>query len=163
MFKAEREMQNKFVSLLKKRKTCGLIFEEVGNRNYFFRTDVVEYKGRNNIIGYELKLKDFHKLIEQCLKTMRLYNKTYMVIPENKLDSLLLAVKHYKNKNIDKIGIITLNNEKHKIIRQACDTRDYSDSYTCTLVSDLIIRGYHKDGMNSCKSYKWRNIKAKAG
>lgn len=44
MFVSEREMQDTFVSLLKKRKTCGLIFEEVGNRNFFFRTDVVEYK-----------------------------------------------------------------------------------------------------------------------
>ncbi len=154
MFKSEREMQDLFVSLLKKRKTCGLIFEEVGNRNFFFRTDIIEYKSRTNIIAYELKLKDFHKLIEQCLKTIRLYNKTYMVIPENKLDSLLSAVEHYENKNINKIGIITLNNEKYKIIKQASDTRDYTDSYTCTLVSDLIIRGYHKDGINSCKSYK---------
>ena len=154
MFKSEREMQDIFVSLLKKRKTCGLIFEEVGNRNFFFRTDVVEYKDRNNIVGYELKLKDFNKLIEQCLKTMRLYNKTYMVIPENKLDSLLLAIEHYKNKNINKVGIITLNNEKRQIVKQASDTRDYSDGYVCTLVSDLIIRGYHKDGINCCKSYK---------
>lgn len=35
MFTSEREMQDIFVELLKKRKTCGLIFEEVGNRNFF--------------------------------------------------------------------------------------------------------------------------------
>lgn len=36
MFSSEREMQDLFVTLLKKKKTCGLIFEEVGNRNFFF-------------------------------------------------------------------------------------------------------------------------------
>lgn len=39
MFTSEREMQNIFVNFLRKRKTCGMIFEEVGNRNFFFRTD----------------------------------------------------------------------------------------------------------------------------
>ncbi len=87
MFNSEREMQDLFVSLLKKKKTCGLIFEEVGNRNFFFRTDVVQYKNRNEIVGYELKLKDFNKLIEQSIYTLDFYDKSYVVIPENSKDS----------------------------------------------------------------------------
>lgn len=82
MFNSEREMQDTFVSLLKQRKTCGLIFEEVGNRNFFFRTDIVEYKDRTNIIGYELKLDDFRKVVEQSIKTLELFDKSYIVIPD---------------------------------------------------------------------------------
>ena len=155
MFESEREMQNTFLSLLKKRKTCGLLFEEVGNRNHFFRTDIVEYKHKNNIIEYELKLKDFKKLIEQILKTMKLYDKNYMVIPENKLDIFLKNIQLCKDKNIEKIGIAVLNKNKYKIIKQPnSNTRDYSDVYLVCMIPDLIIRGYHKDGINKCKNYK---------
>lgn len=80
IFKTEREMQDTFVKLLKKRKTCGLIFEELGNRNHFFRTDVVEYKSKKEIVGYELKLKDFNKLIEQLIYTLSVYDKSYAFI-----------------------------------------------------------------------------------
>lgn len=155
MFNSEREMQDTFVSLLKQRKTCGLIFEEVGNRNFFFRTDVVEYKDRLNIIGYELKLKDFHNLIEQTLYTINLYDKNYMVIPEDKLESLLKATKFCKDNRIKKVGIITVSKNGYKIVKQAIkdNTRDYNDKYNSTLVQDLIIRGYYKDGCNRMKKY----------
>lgn len=156
MFNSEREMQDLFVSLLKKKKTGGLIFEEVGNRNFFFRTDVVEYKNRNEIVGYELKLKDFNKLIEQSLYTLDFYDKSYVVIPENSKDSFIEVFNKYKHYNKDSIGIILINREKYKIVKPAGreSTRKYKDKWYCTLVPDLIIRGYHKDGINRCKSYK---------
>lgn len=156
MFNSEREMQDLFVSLLKKKKTCGLIFEEVGNRNFFFRTDVVEYKNRNEIVGYELKLKDFNKLIEQSLYTLDFYDKSYVVIPENSKDSFMEVFNKYKHYNKDSIGIILINSDKYKIVKPAGreSTRKYKDKWYCTLVPDLIIRGYHKDGINRCKSYK---------
>ncbi|WP_294660345.1 hypothetical protein [uncultured Fusobacterium sp.] len=158
MFNSEREMQDIFVSLLKERKTCGLIFEEVGNRNFFFRTDVVEYKDRNNIIGYELKLDDFKKVIEQSIKTLELFDKSYIVIPDTSkcYEKLMLILNNHKEKEkIKNIGIIILNKEKYKVIKSANNsTRNYNNKYTSTLVQDLIIRGYHKAGENNCKNYK---------
>ena len=156
MFKSEREMQDIFVNLLKKRKTCGLIFEEVGNRNFFFRTDVVEYKNKNNIIGYELKLKDFKKLIEQAIFTLSIYDKTYVVIPEEMKCNFVRVYNNFESEKKNKIGVILLSKESYKILRapQKESTRNYQDKFNVTLVQDLIIRGYHKDGNNKCKSYR---------
>lgn len=157
MFNSEREMQDLFVSLLKQRKTCGKIFEEVGNRNFFFRTDVVEYKNRREIIGYELKLKDFNKLIEQSIYNLSLYDKSYIVIPKDKLESLKKIMKKYpEQEKINKIGIIVVNEKGYKIVKAPCkeSTRDYKDSWKVTLIPDLIIRGYHKNGKNQMKSYR---------
>lgn len=157
MFKTEREMQDLFVALLKQRKTCGLIFEEVGNRNFFFRTDVVEYKNRREIIGYELKLKDFNKLIEQSIYNLSLYDKSYMVIPKDKLESLKKIIEKYpEQEKINKIGIIVLDNKVYKTVKAPCkeSTRDYKDSWKVGLIQDLIIRGYHKSGENKMKSYR---------
>ena len=156
MFSSEREMQDLFVTLLKKKKTCGLIFEEVGNRNFFFRTDIVEYKNRNEIIGYELKLKDFNKLIEQSLFTLNLFDKSYMVIPLEMKNQFLKILNEYPNKNKDKIGIIVVSDEKYRVIKapEKTSTRNYKEKWYCTLIPDLIIRRYHKDGVNRCKSYK---------
>lgn len=156
MFTSEREMQNIFVNFLKKRKTCGLIFEEVGNRNFFFRTDVVEYKSKTEIIGYELKLKDFKKLIEQSLYTLSIYDKSYVVVPSNMKEQFLKILDNYSNKEKNKIGIILLDKEKYRIIKSPNkkSTRDYNDKWKVTLIQDLIIRGYYKSGTNECKSYK---------
>lgn len=156
MFTSEREMQDIFVELLKKRKTCGLIFEEVGNRNFFFRTDIVEYKSKTEIIGYELKLKDFKKLIEQSLYTLSIYDKSYVVVPSNMKEQFLKILDNYSNKDKNKIGIILLNKDKYKIIKSPNkeSTRDYKDKWKVTLIQDLIIRGYYKLGINKCKSYK---------
>lgn len=156
MFNSEREMQNLFVSFLKKKKTCGLIFEEVGNRNFFFRTDVVEYKNRNEIIGYELKLKDFNTLINQSLYSLYFYDKSYVVIPENLKNKFIEVFNKLKHRDKDKIGIIIMNKNKYRIVKSANkeSNRRYEEKLYCTLISDLIIRGYHKEGMNKCKSYK---------
>lgn len=157
MFKTEREMQDIFVNMLKQRKTCGLIFEEVGNRNFFFRTDVVEYKDRREIIGYELKLKDFNKLIKQSIYNLSLYDKSYMVIPKDRLENLKKIIEKYpEQEKINKIGIIVLDNKVYKTVKAPCkeSTRDYKDSWKVTLIPDLIIRGYHKAGKNQMKSYR---------
>ena len=157
MFNSEREMQNLFVALLKQRKTCGLIFEEVGNRNFFFRTDIVEYKDRRQIIGYELKLKDFNKLIKQSIYNLSLYDKSYIVIPKDKIESLKKIIEKYpEQEKINKIGIIVIDEKGYKTIKAPCkeSTRDYKDSWKVTLIPDLIIRGYHKLGENKLKSYK---------
>lgn len=157
MFNSEREMQNLFVALLKQRKTCGEIFEEVGNRNFFFRTDVVEYKNRREIIGYELKLKDFNKLIKQSIYNLSLYDKSYIVIPKDKLENLKKIIAKYpEQEKINKIGIIVVNEKGYKIVKAPCkeSTRDYKDKWKVGLIQDLIIRGYHKAGENKMKSYK---------
>ena len=156
MFTSEREMQNIFVNFLKKRKTCGMIFEEVGNRNFFFRTDVVEYKNKTEIIAYELKLKDFNKLIEQLIYTISIYDKNYAVIPENMKDKFLKTLEKYTDINKNKIGIILMGKEKYKIFKfpHKESTRNYQDRWNVTLIPDLIIRGYYKKGINSYKFYK---------
>ena len=156
MFTSEREMQNIFVNFLRKRKTCGMIFEEVGNRNFFFRTDVVEYKNKTEIIAYELKLKDFNKLIEQLIYTISIYDKNYAVIPENMKDKFLKTLEKYPNINKNKIGIILMGKEKYKIFKSPHkeSTRNYQDRWNVTLIPDLIIRGYYKKGINSYKFYK---------
>lgn len=156
MFETEREMQDLFVSLLKQRKTCGKIFEEVGNRNFFFRTDVVEYKDRRQIIGYELKLKDFNKLIKQSVYNLSLYDKSYIVIPRDKLESLKKIIEKYQDQRVNKIGIIVIDGKGYKTVKAPCkeSTRDYKDSWKVTLIPDLIIRGYHKNGKNQMKSYR---------
>lgn len=156
MFNSEREMQNIFISLLKKRKTCGNIFEEVGNRNYFFRTDIVEYKSKTEIIAYELKLRDFKKLIKQLIFTMSIYDKNYAVIPENMKDNFFKIFNTFPDERKEKIGIIIINREKYKIIKfpQKDSTRNYQDKWNVILIPDLIIRGYYKKGINGCKSYK---------
>lgn len=157
MFKSEREMQDLFVRLLKQRKTCGLIFEEVGNRNFFFRTDVVEYKDRRQIIGYELKLKDFNKLIKQSVYNLPLYDKSYIVIPKDGLESLKKVVDKYPDQaRVKKLGIIVIDKKGYKTVKAPCkeSTRDYKDSWKVGLIQDLIIRGYHKDGENQMKSYR---------
>lgn len=157
MFNSEREMQDLFVNLLLQRKTCGEIFEEVGNRNFFFRTDVVEYKNRREIIGYELKLKDFNKLVKQSIYNLSLYDKNYIVIPKDKLENLKKIIAKYpEQEKINKIGIIVVNEKGYKTIKAPCEesTRDYKDSWKVTLIPDLIIRGYHKSGKNKLKSYR---------
>lgn len=156
MFTSEREMQDTFVKLLKKRKTCGIIFEEVGNRNFFFRTDVVEYKNKTEIIAYELKLKDFTKLIEQLIYTLSVYDKNYAVIPENMKDKFLKVLEKYPDINKNRIGIILMGKEKYKIFKSPHkeSTRNYQDRWNVTLIPDLIIRGYYKKGINSYKFYK---------
>lgn len=156
MFTSEREMQNIFVNFLRKRKTCGMIFEEVGNRNFFFRTDVVEYKNKTEIIAYELKLKDFNKLIEQLIYTISIYDKNYAVIPENMKDKFLKTLEKYPDINKNKIGIILMGKEKYKIFKSPHkeSTRNYQDRWNVTLIPDLIIRGYYKKGINSYKFYK---------
>lgn len=156
MFTSEREMQNIFVNFLRKRKTCGIIFEEVGNRNFFFRTDVVEYKNKTEIIAYELKLKDFNKLIEQLIYTISIYDKNYAVIPENMKDKFLKTLEKYPDINKNKIGIILMGKEKYKIFKSPHkeSTRNYQDRWNVTLIPDLIIRGYYKKGINSYKFYK---------
>lgn len=119
---------------------------------------MVEYKNRNNIIGYELKLDDFKKVIEQSIKTLELFDKSYIVIPDVSkcYEKLMLILNNHKEKEkIKNIGIIILNKEKYKVIKSANNsTRNYNNKYTSTLVQDLIIRGYHKTGENNCKNYK---------
>ena len=156
MFTSEREMQDTFVKLLKKRKTCGLIFEELGNRNHFFRTDVVEYKSKKEIIGYELKLKDFKKLVEQSLGTLTVYDKSYIVVPKGTEEKLLKLINDYPSDRADKIGIIVMDKNSYKVIKSAQkeSTRDWNYWWRTVLIPDLIIRGYYKGGINGCKSYK---------
>ena len=64
--------------------------------------------------------------------------------------------KYPEQEKINKIGIIVVNEKGYKIVKAPCkeSTRDYKDSWKVTLIPDLIIRGYHKNGKNKMKSYR---------
>ena len=64
----ERELQNKFVEWLKQnKKETQHIYEEVDC--IWGMTDVILYDGRKNN-GYEIKLKNVKKVIEQALSNL---------------------------------------------------------------------------------------------
>lgn len=116
----------------------------------------MEYKSKKEIIGYELKLKDFKKLVEQSLGTLTVYDKSYIVVPKGTEEKLLKLINDYTSDRTDKIGIIVMDKNSYKVIKSAQkeSTRDWNYWWRTVLIPDLIIRGYYKGGINGCKSYK---------
>lgn len=70
--------------------------------------------------------------------------------------SFINTYNNFESEKKNKIGVILLSKENYKILRspQKESTRNYQDKWNVMLIPDLIIRGYHKDGVNRCKSYK---------
>lgn len=151
IFNTEREMQNKFVKVLESNSDKD-IFEEVGNSNFHFRVDVLEYS-KNETKAFELKLNDFKKLIEQCFKHIYHYrfNRVYAVIPEDKYEKFLNKCNHnfYTDK---RFGIITFDGKNIKIRKQS--KKQKVETLKKFEIADLIVRGYHMNGKNCRKNYK---------
>lgn len=154
MFNSEREMQDKFIEVLKQMKTCGNIFEEVGNADRHCRIDVVEYK-KDQITAYELKLKDYGKVFDQAwkLRANNLVNRVYVVFPKKFYDINKERILEYKSLHYRHIGIITFDGKKIVKVKPA-DQYGFKSIYESNVIRDLIIRGFHKDGINCRKSYK---------
>lgn len=154
MFKTEREMQDKFVKVLKQTKTCGNIFEEVGNADRHCRIDVIEYK-KNQITAYELKLTDYKKVFDQAwkLRANNLINKAYVVLPRNFYENNKETILRYKERYYRHIGLLTFDGEKIVRIKPSAQYI-FANINESNIVRDLIIRGFHKDGINCRKSYK---------
>lgn len=154
MFKSEREMQDKFIEVLKQMKTCGNIFEEVGNSDKHFRVDVIEYK-KDQITAYELKLKDYKKALDQAwkLRANNLVNKAYIVLPRNFYENNKEAILRYKERHYNHIGLAIFDGEKIIKVKPA-DQYGFKSIHESNVIRDLIIRGYHKAGENQMKSYR---------
>lgn len=154
MFNTEREMQDKFVKFLNLKKTCGNIFEEVGNADRHCRIDVVEYK-KDQITAYELKLKDYGKAFDQAwkLRANNLVNRVYVVFPKEFYNLKKNRILEYKSLHYRHIGIITFDGKKIVKVKPA-DQYRFKNIHESNIVRDLIIRGFHKDGINCRKSYK---------
>lgn len=153
MFESEREMQNKFVELISN-QTNTFIFEEVGNMDSHFRIDVVKYTNRK-IIAYELKLKDYKKAFNQAwkLRANKLVNKSYVVLPEDYYRKNKEKILHFRNLYYQHIGILTVDKEKIRNIKKA-EEYNFESIFDSIVVRDLIIKGFHKNGINKRKSYR---------
>lgn len=153
MFETERKMQDKFVELISN-QTNTFIFEEVGNMDSHFRIDVVKYVNRK-IIAYELKLKDYKKAFNQAwkLRSNKLVNKSYVVLPEDYYRKNKEKILHFRNLYYKNIGILTIDKEKIRNIKKA-EEYIFESIFDSNVVRDLIIKGFHKNGINKRKSYR---------
>lgn len=153
MFESEREMQNKFVELISNQINT-FVFEEVGNMDSHFRIDVVKYVNRK-IIAYELKLKDYKKAFNQAwkLRSNKLVNKSYVVLPEDYYRKNKEKILHFRNLYYKNIGILTVDKEKIRNIKKA-EEYIFESIFDSNVVRDLIIKGFHKNGINKRKSYR---------
>lgn len=145
----ERELQDKFVSWLNaKKKENEYIFEEVDTM--YAMTDVVLYTGNKNN-GYEIKLKDIKKVVEQALTNQLRYERNFLVMPIKEFDKLENLPDPYK-KRAKELGLIGYDGETFKIIRYSKLTETYIN-YKMGMM-DRIIRGFYKGGINQRVSYR---------
>ena len=146
----ERELQDKFVIWLShNKKENQHIFEEVDT--LYSMTDVVLYDGRQNN-GYEIKLKDIKKVIEQASTNRLRYERNYIVMPIKEFEKVENLEECYKI-TVKEIGFIGYENENFTIIKKSKISKmvDYNYKF---MFMDRIIRGFHKNGINSRKGYK---------
>lgn len=135
----ERELQDKFVIWLNKNKKDNEhIFEEVDT--LYSMTDVVLYDGRKNN-GYEIKLKDVKKVIEQSLTNQIRYERNVLVMPIKELEKIENLEEIYR-KRVKELGLISYNEETFNIIRNSRISKFVDFNYKFTMM-DRIIRGFH--------------------
>lgn len=146
----ERELQNKFVKWLSERKKDNEhIFEEVDT--LYSMTDVVLYDGNKNN-GYEIKLKDVKKAIEQALVNQIRYERNFLVMPIKEFEKINKMEDVYV-KRTKELGIIGYNGESFEILRNSRISKNVDFNYKFMMM-DRIIRGFHKNGVNKRVSYK---------
>ena len=146
----ERELQDKFVIWLSQnKKENQYIFEEVDT--LYSMTDVVLYDGRQNN-GYEIKLKDIKKVIEQTLTNQIRYERNFIVMPIVEFDKIKNLEEVYQ-KRAKELGLIGYDGETFKLVRNSKISKmvDYNYKF---MFMDRIIRGFHKNGINSRKGYR---------
>lgn len=146
----ERELQDKFVLWLDENKNESQhIYEEVDCM--WGMTDVILYDGRKNN-GYEIKLKDIKKVIEQALSNQIRYERNFIVMPIKEFDKIKNLEEVYK-KRAKELGLIGYDGETFTIVRNSRISKFVHEGYKWQMM-DRIIRGFHKNGVNARKSYK---------
>ena len=146
----ERELQNKFVIwLFKNKKDNQHLFEEVDT--LYSMTDVVLYDGRQNN-GYEIKLKDIKTVIEQALTNQIRYERNFIVMPIKEFDKINNLEECYQ-KRVKELGLIGYDGETFIVVRNSRISKIVDFNYKIMFM-DRIIRGFHKNGINSRKAYK---------
>ena len=146
----ERELQNKFVIwLFKNKKDNQHLFEEVDT--LYSMTDVVLYDGRQNN-GYEIKLKDIKTVIEQALTNQIRYERNFIIMPIKELDKINNLEECYQ-KRVKELGLIGYDGETFIVVRNSRISKIVDFNYKIMFM-DRIIRGFHKNGINSRKAYK---------
>ena len=146
----ERELQNKFVIwLLQNKKDNQHLFEEVDT--LYSMTDVVLYDGRQNN-GYEIKLKDIKTVIEQALTNQIRYERNFIVMPIKEFDKINNLEECYQ-KRAKELGLIGYDGETFIVVRNSRISKMVDFNYKMMFM-DRIIRGFHKNGINSRKAYK---------
>ncbi len=146
----ERELQDKFVLWLNEnKKENEHIFEEVDT--LYSRTDVLLYNGTKNN-GYEIKIKDIKTVIEQALTNQIRYERNFIVMPIEEFDKIEKLEECYQ-KRVKEIGLIGYNGETFIFIRNS-KTSKMVDFNLKMMFMDRILRGFHKNGVNSRKSYR---------
>ncbi len=146
----ERELQDKFVIWLNyKKKNNEHIFEEVDKIDAM--TDEVLYS-KHERIGYELKLKNYKKAIEQCQKNTLSYNRNFIVMPLKEINKILeIQEEPYKTASKN-LGLIAYENDSFNIIRKSKET--FLHERYKWQVMDRIIRGFYKGGVNGREVYR---------
>lgn len=146
----ERELQDKFVIWLNsKKKDNEHIFEELDKIDAM--TDVVLYS-KHERIGYELKLKNYKKAIEQCQKNTLSYNRNFIVMPLKEINKILeIQEEPYKTAS-KTLGLIAYDNDSFNIIRKSKET--FLHERYKWQVMDRIIRGFYKGGVNGRDFYR---------
>lgn len=146
----ERELQNKFVIwLLQNKKDNQHLFEEVDT--LYSMTDVVLYDGRQNN-GYEIKLKDIKTVIEQALTNQIRYERNFIIMPIKEFDKINNLEECYQ-KRVKELGLIGYDGETFIVIRNSRISKMVDFNYKMMFM-DRIIRGFHKNGINSRKAYR---------
>ena len=114
-------------------------------------TDVILYDGRKNN-GYEIKLKDIKTVIEQALSNQIRYERNFIVMPIKEFDKIKNLEEVYQ-KRVKDLGLIGYDGEKFILIRNSKISKIVDFNFKMMFM-DRILRGFHKHGVNSRKSYK---------
>lgn len=146
----ERELQDKFVIWLNsKKKDNEHIFEEVDI--LVSMADVVLYS-KHVRTAYELKLKNYKKVIEQCQRNKTFYNETFIVMPSKEINKIL-EIQEEPHKTASKyIGLIAFEDDTFKIIRKP--KFSFLEEHNKIHVMDRMIRGFFKGGTNGREIYR---------
>lgn len=149
----ERELQNKFVKWLSERKKDNeVIFEEVDTM--YNMIDVIKYS-RNEITGYELKLTNTKKVIEQCTQSIAYCQRLCIVMPGKQIEKILNDKEKLDQVKRYKIGLIGFVDGDFIVMRRALKhSKDKELHWGKFNIMDRIIRGFHLNGINARKSYR---------
>jgi len=140
---------NSLFGYYKTKKDNQHIFEEVDT--LYSMTDVVLYDGRQNN-GYEIKLKDIKTVIEQALTNQIRYERNFIVMPIKEFDKINNLEECYQ-KRVKELGLIGYDGETFIVVRNSRISKMVDFNYKMMFM-DRIIRGFHKNGVNSRKTYK---------